>query len=56
MRYSNTSINAVLELENQRTGNYGMDYEDEEECVDDLSFIWEEAEYGEDVEFGDDEI
>lgn len=53
MRYSNTSINAVLELENQRTGNYGADYDD---CEDDLSFIYEEPEYGEDVEFGDDEI
>lgn len=48
MRYNNASSDALSELERQRTGNYGMDYEDEEECVDDLSFIYEEAEYGED--------
>lgn len=30
MIYKNNDINAVYELERQRTGNYGEDYEDYE--------------------------
>lgn len=29
MKYQNNSIDAVLELERQRTGRYGSDYEEE---------------------------
>ena len=45
--YRNYEKSALMELERQRTGNYGADYEDEE-GVDDLVFMYEEAEYGED--------
>jgi hypothetical protein len=30
MRYGNTSLDAILELERQRTDNYGEDYDDED--------------------------
>lgn len=45
--YRNYEKSALMELERQRTGNYGADYEDEE-CVGKFSLVHEEAEYGED--------
>ena len=38
MRYSNTSYEAIMELESQRTGDYGYDYEDER--TDDRTDEW----------------
>ncbi len=40
MIYSNTSIDALAELERQRAGNYGMDCDDIE-CEDDMACIYD---------------
>ena len=40
MKYQNNSIDALLELERQRTGNYGSDYDIY--CEDDLTAVYDE--------------
>ena len=49
--YRNYEKSALMELEYQKTGNYGADYEDEE-CVDDLSFMYDEDDIS-DAEYDD---
>ena len=41
MIYKNNDIDAVYELERQRTGNYGEDYE----CEDDTAFMYDEDDW-----------
>ena len=40
-KYENNTTDAALELERQRTGNYGADYDDIY-CEDDLTFMYDE--------------
>lgn len=44
MRFKNDSIEAILELERQRTGNYARETEDEEEPREYSGIIYEDEE------------